>query len=163
MAKTASTGVRKSKRAPTFRTWGKAFLAKLAETSNVTKSATAAGISKTTAYARRRTDPEFNRQWQDALAEGYDHLEMETLARLRSGQLKPAAGTGKTTRTFDNATAIRLLTAHRASVAQSRAQRDNADADAILASLDAKLDAMRKRSLARAAEEVAKKDNNDEG
>ena len=72
---------------------------------------------------------------------------MELLRRLRTGELKPVVGT-KRTRAFDNATALRLLTVHRETVARERAVRDNEDADAILASINAKLDRMRERALA---------------
>jgi hypothetical protein len=52
------------------------------------------------------------------------------------------------TRKFDNSIAFRLLTAHRESAAQHRAVRDNEDADAIIASINAKLDLMRERTIA---------------
>lgn len=135
-------------RKPSFAIWSKAFLAHLAATSNVSASARAAGVSTFIAYDARRTDPEFNRKWQMALCEGYDHLEMDLLHRLRSGEIKPAPGAKKGTRSFDNGTAFRLLNAHRESAARQRAIRDNEDADAILASIDSTLDTMRERWLA---------------
>jgi outer membrane receptor for monomeric catechols len=46
-------------------------------------------IDTSAAYQRRRNDAEFNRQWQIALCEGYDNLEMELLHRLRTGEVKP--------------------------------------------------------------------------
>jgi hypothetical protein len=77
---------------------------------------------------------------------------MALLHRLRAGELKPAAGAKKAVRQFDNATSLRLLTAHREAVARQRAMRDNEDADAILASINVKLERMRERSLAAAAQ-----------
>ena len=135
-------------RQPSLPKWGKTFLAELAATSNVSAAARKAGISTTTAYETRRIHAEFNRKWQEALCEGYDHLEMDLLHRLRTGEVKPASGARRGTRTFDNTTAFRLLSAHREAVARQRAIRDNQDEDTILASLDAKLESMRQRSLA---------------
>lgn len=134
-------------RKPEFSKWSRIFLSELAATSNVTASAHKAGITTSAAYDARRNKPEFYRQWQDALCEGYDHLEMALLHRLRTGEVKPAPGAKRGVRSFDNATAFRLLVAHRESAAQGRAIRENEDADAILASIDAKLDRMRERAL----------------
>lgn len=131
-----------------FARWSKDFLAELAATSNVSAAARRAGITTTLAYDQRRCDPEFNRAWQSALCEGYDHLEMELLRRLRDGEIKPAAGARKGTRTFDNATALRLLAAHRESAARQRAIRSNEDSEAIIQSINAKLEAMRQRRAA---------------
>ncbi len=77
-----------------------------------------------------------------ALCEGYDHLEMDLLMRLRSGEARDEG------RKYEYGTAFRLLAAHRESAARERAMRDNEDADAILASIDAKLDVMRERAQA---------------
>lgn len=128
--------------------WSKAFLAELAATSNVSAAARKAGVSTTTAYEARNSHAEFNRKWMQALCEGYDLLEMELLHRLRSGEVKPAAGAKRGKRSFDNATALRLLIAHRASAARQRAIRDNQDTEAILASIDAKLERIRQRRIA---------------
>ncbi len=133
---------------PAFADWSRAFLGELAATSNVSAAARLAGVSTFIVYETRRTNPEFNRKWQEALCEGYDHLEMALLCRLRVGEIKPAAGARRGVRLFDNATALRLLTAHREAVARQRAMRDNEDAGTILASLNAKLERMRERSLA---------------
>jgi len=118
-----------------------AFLAKLAETSNVSASAKAAGVSTSTVYAARRSDREFAQEWRKALCEGYDNLEIELLLRLRKGQRASAK-----TR-FDNAAAIRLLLAHRDEVSQQRALDEEEDEEAVLASLTAKLDTMRRRQV----------------
>ncbi|MDE2595752.1 MAG: hypothetical protein KGL44_02620 [Sphingomonadales bacterium] len=133
---------------PAFAAWTKAFLSELAATSNVSASAKKAGVSTSTAYDTRRANPEFHRRWMEALCEGYDHLEMDLLLRLRTGEIKPAAGAKKGVRTFDNATAYRLLAAHRDSAGRQRAIRSRADADAIVESINAKLQLMRQRALA---------------
>jgi hypothetical protein len=131
-------------RARTNPHWRKPFLAALADTSNIAAAARHAGITVSTVYKARRTEPFFARQWQAALCEGYDNLEMELLSRLRSGE-SIEEGAKAPSRKFDNAAAFRLLTAHRESVARQRALRDEEDEDTILASINAKLDAMRQR------------------
>ena len=135
--------------------WTRAFLSELAATSNISAAARRAGIATATAYDLRRHHADFNRKWQEALCEGYDHLEMELLHRLRSGEVKPAAGAKRGSRAFDNATAFRLLSAHREAAARQRAVRDNADAEAIILSINAKLSAMRRRKLAGSGDDDA--------
>lgn len=129
------------------RSWRKVFLAELAATSNVTASAKKAQISTARAYEARRQDAEFYREWQEALCEGYDHLEMNLLQRLREGEIKPASGAKRGTRVFDNATAFRLLIAHRETAARQRAIHENRNSDAILDAINAKIEKMRERSL----------------
>ena len=72
---------------PAFADWSRTFLGELAATSNVSAAARLAGISSFVVYETRRTTPEFNRKWQEALCEGYDHLEMALLFRLRAGEV----------------------------------------------------------------------------
>lgn len=128
--------------------WSRSFLAELAATCNVAAAARKAGITTATAYEARRNDAAFARKWQAALSEGYDNLELELLRRLRVGELKPPASAKKAVRIFDNANALRLLAAHREAAAQQRAMRDNDDAEAVLAGLNAKLERMRERAMA---------------
>lgn len=66
--------------------WQAKFLARLGETSNVTAAAEAGRVSLSHVYKQRRTDAQFARAWFDALAEGYDNLEMELLQHLRAGK-----------------------------------------------------------------------------
>lgn len=138
---------------PALPNWGMIFLSELAATSNVSAAARKAGISTSTAYDTRRASPEFNRKWQEALCEGYDHLEMELLHRLRTGEVKPASGSKRGARSFDNGTAFRLLSVHREAVSKQRAINDNRNAGEIIQSINAKLGAMRQRRLAAAARE----------
>ena len=136
--------------------WMADFLAALADTSNVAAAARKAKIDVSTAYHRRRQDDEFNRKWQIALCEGYDNLEMELLYRLRTGELKPATGAKRSSRSFDNATAFRLLAAHRESAARERARRDHVSAEEIRASIDRKVEELRRRVMdAKAQREAA--------
>lgn len=135
--------------------WAAAFLAALADSSNVAAAARAASIDVSTAYARRRLNQEFNREWQIALCEGYDNLEMELLYRLRSGEVKPAAGAKRGIRSFDNATALRLLAAHRESTTRERARREHVSAEDIRASIDRKVEELRRRVMDAKAERDA--------
>jgi hypothetical protein len=127
--------------------WTKVFLAALADSSNVAAAARKAGIDASTAYLRRRNDQDFNRQWQIALCEGYDNLEMELLHRLRTGEVKPVAGAKRSSRSFDNATALRLLGAHRESAVRERAVRAQVSVADIRASIDRKVEELRQRVM----------------
>lgn len=132
------------------RGWRARFLAGLAETSNVTAAAAAAGIGPGSVYKTKREDGDFAEAWLVALCEGYDRLELELLARLRHGEAKPGEGTG---RRYDNATALRLLLAHRETRARLMARQDNVSAEEVRASIEAKLARLRERVLEREARE----------
>ena len=127
--------------------WKKPFLEALAETSNVSAAAARINIPTATVYRLRRDNPAFAEQWRAALYEGYEHLEMEVLAHLR--------GTDPD-RKRDVANAIRLLNAHRKTVAEIRAIREDEDEQAVLDSIDALIDRMRE-------EADAANDNSQEG
>lgn len=144
---------RKPASTPTFAQWSKPFLATLAETSNVTAAAKAGGIDTSRAYEARRTNAGFNRDWQQALCEGYDNLELDMLRRLREGEIKPPASAKKGVRTWEHAVALRLLTAHREATGRQRAVRNRADAEVIVQQINAKLEAMKQRRLAAEADD----------
>lgn len=116
------------------------FIAKLTETSNVSAAAAHAGVTPAWVYKRRREDAEFARRWFAALAEGYDSLEMELLGRLRAGRsAKPDAQAP----VHDTAAALRCLAAHRESVRREKGRRRLAEEVTTIASIDAKIDALR--------------------
>lgn len=135
-------------RAAAGKAWRKTFLAELARTSNVSASARAAQVDASTAYKTRRAEPAFAPQWFEALCEG----ELP-------GATTPA---GKARRKFDNATAFRLLAAHRAAVQRERGRNDYAYEDEVLASIDAKLEKMRQRRIAMRAAAAAAADDSGE-
>ena len=116
------------------------FLDLLGESSNVSKSAEGAGIATGKVYKMRREDPEFARQWLAALWEGYTHLEMEVLRRLREGDLQAEDGSK-----YDFANSIRLLTAHRENAAKAQSVQRNVTAAEVRASIDRKVEAIRKQ------------------
>ena len=117
--------------------WRVKFIEKLAETSNVTKAAEHAGVEPSHAYKTRRDDPKFARRWRSALVEGYEHLELETIRRLRDG-------TKAEEPKFDIGSALRLLALHKDSVAKERAKVEHADEAQVLASLNKRLDYIRR-------------------
>jgi hypothetical protein len=139
------------------RHWRGLFLMVLAETSNVSAAAREAGVNPSRAYKVRREEPAFRQAWYAALLEGYEHLEMETLHRLRMG-----VEAGREDRKFDIANALRLLMMHRETVARERALHCEDDEEAVLAELNAKLDQMRLRE-AEIAQLLAEEDHTANG
>ena len=133
--------------------WKRDFHAALAETSNVARAARAVGKDTSTVYETRRKSRDFAAKWQSALCEGYGNLEIELLGRLREGEIKRAASAKTGVRTFDNATAYRLLTVHRDSVAREKALRGNVSAAEIRASIERKVASLKQQVLAREEEE----------
>lgn len=73
----AARGTRKAKPSRTgFCRKRKAqFLAHFAATANAAAAARVAGVSKSTVYQHRRTDPQFHEAWNEALAQGYARVE----------------------------------------------------------------------------------------
>ncbi|QFT76145.1 hypothetical protein [Erythrobacter sp. THAF29] len=120
--------------------WRKTFLETLAETSNVKASAEKAKIGPSTAYRLRRENADFARAWLGALWEGYVHLEMEVLRRLRDGDLQTDDRDK-----YDFANAIRLLNAHRENAVRAEAEQRNVSAAEIRASIDRKVEDIRMR------------------
>jgi hypothetical protein len=148
MVRTPPKTTARSPRRPVYKTWSPAFLRELAATSNVSAAARKARVPSTLVYATRRANPEFNRQWRQALCEGYELLEMDLLLRMRFGELKPAPGAKRAGRTYDNAIALRLLGAHKDTVSRQRAVRTNEDSETILLSINAKLERIRQQAIA---------------
>lgn len=120
--------------------WRTYFLQALAASSNVAASAASIGASTSRVYKARREEPDFAAAWRAALNEGYEHLEMEVLAYLRGNDPE---------RKLDVANALRLLAAHRQTVAEIRSY-DNADNEqAVLDSIDQLIDRMRSEAHSR--------------
>lgn len=67
------------------RHWQKAFLAALEQTGSVTASAAAAHMGRSMVYKHKRNDPEFSRQWDEALDQAADTLEDEARRRAFAG------------------------------------------------------------------------------
>jgi hypothetical protein len=67
----------------------KRFLDQVALTMNVTSSARAAGFSRRAAYEWRNDDPEFAKDWDDAIETAIDRAEAEAVRRAVEGIAKP--------------------------------------------------------------------------
>ncbi len=120
--------------------WRDRFIERLAQSSNVSRSAEFAGVSNSYVYRARANEPEFAQRWLAALWEGYEHLEMEVLRRLREGDLQTDDATK-----YDFANAIRLLNAHRDNAARAQAEQRNVSAAEIRGSIDRKVEEIRLR------------------
>lgn len=136
---------------PVQRHWRSLFIDHLAETSNVAEAAAHAGVTPARAYRARRNEAEFARLWLAALAEGYLHLEMDIVRRLREGDCLAADG-----QKFDFANAIRLLAAHRGAAGNGQIPERDVSAAEVRASIDRKIEDIRRRmERAKAAGEAA--------
>ena len=150
---TDSTG-RRLYNAP--KNWQDIFIAALAESSNVKAAADAASVSQTLVYKKRRTDAAFALRWYEALAEGYDRLEMDLLERLRTGRLEDVDGDGNR-RKFDVSTAFRCISAHRESVAREKGRKMLSDEIVTMKAINLKIDQMRAKEEAALARTAGRK------
>jgi len=71
------------------------FLARLAETGNVSAAARSAAIARSSAYALRAVDEPFAAAWAEAQAQALDALEMEARRRAVDGIEQPVLYAGK--------------------------------------------------------------------
>ena len=130
------------------------FLTRLAETSNVSAAASEAELTTATVYARRRTDPTFAQRWFEALAEGYDRLEMDLLERLRTGRMEDVDADGNR-RKFDASAAFRCIAAHRETVAREKGRRKLSDEIVTIRAINDRIDAMRRKEEAALSQAIA--------
>ncbi|WP_141397073.1 hypothetical protein [Sphingomonas ginsenosidimutans] len=79
-----------------------AFLDHLSMTGDVAASAAAAGMSVTAAYAKRRREPRFAREWRDAAAAAWERLEAAVLRQVLAEGERPGGA-------IEIATAMQLL------------------------------------------------------
>jgi phosphoglycolate phosphatase-like HAD superfamily hydrolase len=92
------------------------FLDHLAESSNVTASANAAGVTSSAIYRERRRNAEFAGRWHQALCEGFVRLETELLSEAllsANGNMKDATLKAKAQK---YRLGLALLAAHRSAV-----------------------------------------------
>lgn len=144
----------------------KVFLEQLAITSSVTQSAAIAGIAHSTLYSWKKSDPDFAAAWLEALAAGYELLEMEMLERARQGVERKIFHHGKhvaTVRDYDHRAALQLLRMHKEAVALVRAARAEvaAQAEPVRDTLEEKLKKVNMRLRAFQAEKRRKRQKPD--
>jgi hypothetical protein len=123
------------------RYWRRRFIETLTATSNLQRAAEAAKVPLVRAYEIRRSDIEFARAWQAAIADGYVTLELEVIRRLREGDLKTGSGDK-----FDFANAIRLIAAHRDGTGRAaQTETRNVSVAEVRASIDRKIEEVQRR------------------
>ena len=133
------------------------FLAHLAQTANVTRSAEEAGMSLSAAYLLKNRDRAFERAWREALDIGFCELEMallrdaihgreriETVVVGEERQLKYE----KRVVECNPASSVRLLQLHKVEVHAFREERDSGDQETDEDRLQADMDRVRERLLA---------------
>jgi hypothetical protein len=99
--------------------WRERFLEALSREPNVSGACRVARVSRKAMYAKRKTDPEFAAQWEEALATGWDHLEGQCYQRATDGWEEPVYYQGEAVgkvRRYSDTLAMFLLRAHRSEV-----------------------------------------------
>lgn len=101
-------------------TWPPAFLAALLETGVIRYACEVAQIDRSTAYARRETDPDFARAWQSTLDDALDAIELGARRRAIRGvrriRFQPKTGAIHYEREYPEPLVMFLLKAHRRDV-----------------------------------------------
>ena len=96
--------------------WGPRWLARLAETCNVTAACGMAGIGRSTVYDARDNNSAFAEAWTEAEADAVDNLEAECRRRALDGTRRPVYQGGKLVGhvpEYSDVLAMFLLKAHR--------------------------------------------------
>lgn len=139
-------------RKPRENEWTKAkeqaFLMTLSETCNVTLAAEAAGMSTSSAYARRKKVAAFRAGWAEAIAAAYQRLELVMLDRALNGTEKIVVrrdGSEERLREYPNQIALHLLKMHRETASEIINEPDETEAEEVRARLLEKLRRLRKR------------------
>lgn len=125
-----------------------AFLSVLAETCNVTRAATQAGVSVAHAYNKRKSDAAFRAGWLDAIATAYQRLELVLLDRAFNGTeklVKRRDGSDERMREYSNQLGLALLKMHRDTAAEASTEIAPHDVDELRKRLISKLKRLKKR------------------
>lgn len=129
----------------------KAFLAHLAQTSNVSASARAAGVTTWPVYALRGSSPAFCAKWAAALAQGYARLEANLLAEALSAPASNLKDSTLKQKQLKTRIAMALLAAHRPAARKAvtvPSGAGRASAKEVRARLEARFAAMHARLVA---------------
>lgn len=136
----------------------KQFLTALAETSNVSASARAAGMNRCSAYALKDRDIEFAKSWKAALEQGYAELETHLMRHAIEGTVRTEKVIDgetqqvkqiKVVHSYPLTVAVRLLNAHRQEVEAWRLAGADSEGGALsdVDALNDHLDRIRERLL----------------
>lgn len=77
------------------RLWYKPFIAALRETGVIRDACEAAKIHRATAYQHKLDNPDFSKQWDEAIEDSADLLEREAVRRARIGVKEPVIHQGQ--------------------------------------------------------------------
>jgi hypothetical protein len=124
------------------------FLAALAATCNVARSARRARVSKAAVYDRRQKSAAFRARWAAAVSEAYASLELAMLERMMNGTVKTvrrADGSVDETRDYPNAIALQLLRLHRDTAAEADREHDPEEIDEVRQRLAERIERLRQR------------------
>ena len=125
-----------------------AYVNALAETCNFTRAAEAAGVSTSSAWKRRKTNAAFRASCREAVAAGYQRLELALLDRALNGSEKIVTrkdGSEERVREYPNAVALTLLRLHRETAAEVENEPEPTDIAEVRERLFDKLQRLRKR------------------
>ena len=122
-------GARPHKRQSKPRDWTIAkemtFLSVLAETCNVTRAASEAGISGSAAYRRRKENAAFRAGWLEAISLAYQRLELMLLDRAFNGTekvVKRRDGSEERMLEYSNQLGLTLLKMHRDTAVEANSE-----------------------------------------
>ena len=125
-----------------------AYVNALAETCNYTAAAAAAGVSTSSAWKRRKTNAKFRASCREAVAAGYQRLELALLDRALNGSEKIVTrkdGSEERVREYPNAVALTLLRLHRETAAEVENEPEPVDIEEVRERLFNKLQRLRKK------------------
>lgn len=107
--------------------WRAKFLKELARGGLVLPACDIAGVSKSTVYELRKSDPEFAAAWDDSLERSADVLEAEARRRAVEGVVKPIYQGGElvgTERVYSDTLLVVLLRGRRPEIYSERHKLD---------------------------------------
>lgn len=118
--------------------WVKPFLDAVASGAMLTEAASAAGVDRSTAYRRRKTDPDFAKAFEEALEASADALEREARRRAIEGWEEPVYQGGQlvgSKRVYSDTLLSLLLRGRRKKVFADRTELTGADGGPVQASV----------------------------
>lgn len=115
--------------------WREVFIAWLRKKGNITAACDKAKISRQHAYRTRDEDATFAAEWDDALQEATERLEMEARRRAHDGVLEPVFQGGVkvgAVRKYSDTLLIFLLKAHAPEKYRERVEHSGANGNEVV-------------------------------